>query len=264
MTLNSLTSYTYRVATPHELFDLTDQVVVVTGGSRGLGEQMVRAFVAAGADVVIATRKFDNCAALASEIEAATGRRALPYALHAGRWGEAEPFAQAVYEAFGRCDVLVNAGMSPLYDKLSDVSEKMFDSVVNLCFKGPFRLAVVFGERMRVAGRGAIINVSSTAALRPQPHAIPYSAAKAALDAVTVGLAHALGPQVRVNTLMPGAMRTDIARSWDMSSAEASAKRLALERIGEPPEIVGAALLLASRASTYISGSVVRVDGGLP
>ena len=248
----------------HELFDLTDQVAVVTGGSRGLGEQMVRAFAAAGAYVVIASRKFDNCAALAGEIEAETGRRALPYALHAGRWDEAEPFADTVYNAFGRCDVLVNnAGMSPLYDTLTDVSEKMFDSVMGLNVKGPFRLAVVFGERMRAAGRGAIINISSTAAQRPQPHAIPYSAAKAALDAVTVGLAHALGPQVRVNTLMPGAMRTDVARSWDMSIAEANAKRLALERIGEPAEIVGAALLLASRASSYISGSVVRVDGGL-
>jgi NAD(P)-dependent dehydrogenase (short-subunit alcohol dehydrogenase family) len=248
-----------------ELFDLTDQVVVVTGGSRGLGQQMVRAFAAAGADVVIASRKLESCVALAAEIETSTGRRALPYALHAGRWAEAQPLVDAVYDAFGRCDVLVNnAGMSPLYDRLGDVSEAMFDSVVNLCFKGPFRLAVLFGERMRADGRGSIINVSSTGSLRPPPDAIPYAGAKAALNAMTEGLALALGPEVRVNVLMPGAMRTDVAKAWDMPTAQADARRIALQRIGEPSEIVGAALLLASQAASYITGATVRVDGGIP
>jgi len=253
------------VTAPRDLFDLTDQVAVVTGGSRGLGAEMVRAFAALGADVVIASRKLDNCAVLAAEIEKSTGRRALPYQLHAGRWAEAEPFVEAVYEQLGRCDVLVNnAGMSPVYDRLSDVTERMFDAVVNLCFKGPFRLAVLFGERMRAAGGGSIINVSSTGSLRPPPQAIPYAGAKAALNAITEGLAAALGPEVRVNTLMPGSMRTDISMAWDLAAEEASAERIAMGRIGEPAEIVGAAVLLASRASSYLSGATVRVDGGIP
>jgi NAD(P)-dependent dehydrogenase (short-subunit alcohol dehydrogenase family) len=253
------------MAVPWDLFDLSGQVAVVTGGSRGLGAEMVRAFAAAGADVVIASRKLDNCEALAAEIENGTGRRALAYQLHAGRWAEAEPFVEAVYERFGRCDVLVNnAGMSPVYDSLSDVTERMFDAVVNLCFKGPFRLAVLFGERMRAAGHGSIINVSSTGSLRPPPQAIPYAGAKAALNAITEGLAAALGPEVRVNTLMPGSMRTDISKAWDLAAEEANAERIALGRIGEPAEIVGAALLLASRASSYLSGATVRVDGGIP
>jgi NAD(P)-dependent dehydrogenase (short-subunit alcohol dehydrogenase family) len=248
-----------------ELFDLSGRVAVVTGGSRGLGAEMVRAFAQHGADVVIASRKYDNCVGLASEITRETGRAALPYQLHAGRWNEAEPFVEAVYQRFGRCDVLVNnAGMSLLYERLADVTEPMFDSVVNLCFKGPFRLAVLFGERMRAAGRGSIINVSSTGSLRPPPEAIPYAGAKAALNAITEGLAAALGPTVRVNTLMPGAMRTDVSKAWDMATAEASAQRIALRRIGEPDEIVGAALLLASAASSYISGATIRVDGGIP
>jgi NAD(P)-dependent dehydrogenase (short-subunit alcohol dehydrogenase family) len=253
------------VATPAELFDLSNQVAVVTGGSRGLGEQMARAFAEAGANVVIASRKLETCEAVAADIERTTGRRAMPYQLHAGRWDQAEPFVDAVYATFGKCDVFVNnAGMSPLYDHIADVTEAMFDSVVNLCFKGPFRLAVLFGERMRAAGRGSIINVSSTGSLRPPPQAVPYAGAKAALNAMTEGLAMVYGPEVRVNTLMPGSMRTDVSKAWDMQVAETDAKRIALQRIGEPPEIVGAALLLASKAGSYLSGGIVRVDGGIP
>jgi NAD(P)-dependent dehydrogenase (short-subunit alcohol dehydrogenase family) len=248
-----------------ELFDLSGQVAVVTGGSRGLGEQIARAFAAAGADLVIASRKLDNCVAVAADIERTTGRRALPRRLHAGRWDEAEPFVDAVYREFGRCDVLVNnAGMSLPYERLTDVTEAMFDAVVNLCFKGPFRLAVLFGERMRAAGRGSIINVSSTAALRPAPDALPYAGAKAALNAMTEGLAMAYGPEVRVNALMPGAMRTDITRAWGGKAVESAVQRVALRRMGEPAELVGAALLLASQASSYISGAIIRVDGGIP
>ena len=180
------------------LFDLKDRVAVVTGGSRGLGAEIVKAYARQGADVVIASRKIDNCVAVAREVESETGRRAMPYSLHAGRWNEAEPFVDAVYNAFGRVDVLVNnACMSPIYDKLADIPEQLFDSVVNLCFKGPFRLAVLFGDRMSASGGGSIINVSSIGSLRPLPSIIPYAGAKAALNAMTEGLARAYGPSVR-------------------------------------------------------------------
>lgn len=246
------------------LFDLKDRVAVVTGGSRGLGAEIVKAYARQGADVVIASRKIDNCVAVAREVESETGRRAMPYSLHAGRWNEAEPFVDAVYNAFGRVDVLVNnAGMSPIYDKLADIPEQLFDSVVNLCFKGPFRLAVLFGDRMSASGGGSIINVSSIGSLRPLPSIIPYAGAKAALNAMTEGLARAYGPSVRVNTLMPGAMRTDIVKSWDQATFDGVAQDTALHRIAEPSELCGAAIFLASDASSYITGATIRVDGGI-
>ena len=151
-----------------KMFDLTGRVVIITGGSRGLGREMAFGCAYAGADVVIASRKLDACERTAAEIEKATGRQAMPYPLHVGRWNEIEPFVEAVCDRFGAVDVLINnAGMSPLYGALSDVSEQLFDSVVNLNFKGPFRLSALVGERMAAAGRGSIINVSSSGSIRP-------------------------------------------------------------------------------------------------
>jgi NAD(P)-dependent dehydrogenase (short-subunit alcohol dehydrogenase family) len=248
-----------------ELFDLTDRVVVVTGGSRGLGREIAFACARLGADVVIASRKLDACVATAEEITASTGRAAMPYGLHVGRWDELDPFVDAVYDRFGRVDVLVNnAGMSPLYDKLSDVNEKMFDSVVNLNFKGPFRLAVLIGERMVAAGRGSIINVSSSGSIRSRHAIVPYAGAKAALNSMSEGLAESFGPSVRVNTLMSGTMFTDVSKAWDMPAFNEEIKGIALQRGGQPAEIVGAAVYLASDASSYTTGATIRVDGGIP
>ena len=189
----------------------------------------------------------------------------MAYGVHIGRWDELAPFVDAVYDRFGRVDVLFNnAGMSPVYDKLTDVSEKLFDSVVNLNFKGPFRLAALVGERMYNAGGGSIINVSSSGSIRPKGKIIPYAGAKAALNAMSVGLAEGLGPAVRVNTLMPGTFQTDVSKAWDFDAvAEDRKHATALQRVGQPPEIIGAALFLASDASSYTSGTIIRVDGGM-
>jgi NAD(P)-dependent dehydrogenase (short-subunit alcohol dehydrogenase family) len=248
-----------------QLFDLTGKVVVVTGGSRGLGKEIAFAVARLGADVVIASRKLENCEEVAREISEQTGRETMPYGVHIGRWDELAPFVDAVYDRFGRVDVLFNnAGMSPVYDKLTDVTEKLFDSVVNLNFKGPFRLAALVGERMHAAGRGSIINVSSSGSIRPKGKIIPYAGAKAALNAMSVGLAEDLGPAVRVNTLMPGTFQTDVSKAWDFDAvAEDRKQATALQRVGQPPEIIGAALFLASDASSYTSGTIIRVDGGM-
>ncbi len=201
--------------TQTQLFDLTDRVVLITGGSRGLGREMALAAAQCGADVVIASRKYDACVATAEEIVAATGRTAFPYQVHVGRWDELDGLVDATYDRFGRLDVLVNnAGMSPLYDSLTDVSEKLFDTVVNLNLKGPFRLSALVGERMVADGGGSIINVSTHGSLRPHPSFIPYAASKAGLNALTEGLALAFGPTVRVNTLMPGPFLTDVSKAW--------------------------------------------------
>ena len=249
---------------PAELFDLTDRVVVVTGGSRGLGREIAFAAARCGADVVIASRNLDSCAATAAEIEAETGRSAMPYAVHIGRWDQLDGLVDAVYHRFAKIDVLVNnAGMSPVYEKQTDVTEKMFDAVVNLNLKGPFRLSALVGERMVDAGRGAIINVSTHGSLRPHPSFIPYAASKAGLNVMTEALAQAFGPAVRVNTLMPGPFLTDISKAWNFGS-ENPFSHFALQRAGNPTEIVGAALFLMSDASSYTTGSILRADGGIP
>lgn len=249
---------------PADLFDLTDRVVLITGGSRGLGREMAFAAARCGADVVIASRNLESCEATATEIAAETGRAAMPHAVHVGRWDQLDGLVGAVYQRFGRVDVLVNnAGMSPVYDKQTDVTEKMFDAVVNLNLKGPFRLSALVGEQMVAAGRGVIINVSTHGSLRPHPSFIPYAAAKAGLNAMTEAMAQAFGPTVRVNTLMPGPFLTDISKAWNFGS-DNPFKHFALQRAGEPPEIVGAALFLMSDASSYTTGSILRADGGIP
>ena len=242
---------------------LVGQVALVTGGSRGLGREMVVAFAAAGADVVITSRKFDACAALAAEVEAKFSRRALPYACHVGHWDELPGLVDAAYEEFGRVDVLVNnAGLSPLYPNLLEISEELFDKVVAVNLKGPFRLSAVLGYRMKAAGRGSIINISSIAAVRPTPRELPYAAAKSGLNIVTTGFAQELGPEVRVNTIMAGPFLTDIAAGWDMAAFADAARQYPLRRAGRSDEIVGAALYLASGASSFTTGALLTVDGG--
>ncbi len=248
-----------------ELFDLTDRVVLVTGGSRGLGREMALAAARCGADVIIASRNLESCVVTAEEIAAATGRAALPYQVHVGRWDQLDGLVEAAYDRFGKVDTLINnAGMSPTYDSLTSVTEKLFDTVLNVNLKGPFRLSALVGERMAEAGRGSIINISSTLSIRPQPHAVPYAAAKAGLNAMTEALAHAYGPAVRVNTLMAGPFYTDISKAWDLAAVEGLVSHHALRRGGQPTEIIGAALFLASDAASFTTGSILRADGGIP
>jgi NAD(P)-dependent dehydrogenase (short-subunit alcohol dehydrogenase family) len=247
-----------------KLFDLSGKVALVTGGSRGLGKEMVLAFAQSGADVVIASRKLENCEALAAEVEETTGRQAMAYACHVGEWEQVERLAEAAYERFGKVDILVNnAGMSPLYDHISNVSEALYDKVLDVNLKGPFRLSAIVGTRMAEGDGGSIINVSSNAAIAPRADIISYAAAKAGLNAMTVGFAHAFGPKVRVNCIMPGPFLTDISKAWDMEAFNKRAQtNIMLRRGGEASEIVGAALYFASDASSYTTGAVLAVTGG--
>jgi NAD(P)-dependent dehydrogenase (short-subunit alcohol dehydrogenase family) len=241
------------------LFDLTGKVALVTGGSRGLGLEMVRAFAAHGADVVIASRKVENCEAAAQEVRA-LGRRALAVGAHVGKWDEIDRLIEAAYAEFGRVDILVNnAGMGPRMPS-HEVTEQLFDSVVNLNFKGPFRLASRIAKRMMDGDGGTIINVSSTGGVMPLPEIVPYGSSKAALNAMTLSFAHEYGPKVRVNTLSAGPFLTDIAKSWTDESREK--QNNAVGRPGRPEEIVSSALFLASPASSYVTGTLLRVDGG--
>jgi NAD(P)-dependent dehydrogenase (short-subunit alcohol dehydrogenase family) len=246
-----------------DLFDMTGKVALVTGGSRGLGREMVLAFAERGADVDIASRKIENCDAVAAEGRA-LGRRALSVAYHAASWQGADDLAAAAYAEFGRIDVLVNnAGMSPLYPSVDAVTEDLYDKVMGVNLKGPFRLSAVVGTRMVADGGGSIIFVSSIASQRPSATELVYGPAKAGLNALTYGLARTLGPTVRVNCIVPGPFLTDISKAWDMAAFERSAKQgFALQRGGEPHEIVGAALYFATAAGSYTTGTTLNVDGG--
>lgn len=244
--------------------DLTGKVAVVTGGSRGLGRAMSDAFAERGASVVVASRNKAACVAVANEINQATGRETLGIGCHVGRWDDCDRLTDAVYEWFGRIDILVNnAGVSPLYASLADVSEELFDKVIDVNLKGAFRLSALIGPRMAALGGGSIINISSIAAIQPSPREIPYAAAKAGLNALSMGFARAFGPTVRVNTIMPGAFLTDISKAWDSAALAEVTASIPLRRAGQPDEIIGAALYLASDASAYTTGAVIKVDGGM-
>jgi NAD(P)-dependent dehydrogenase (short-subunit alcohol dehydrogenase family) len=249
--------------TPAELFDLSGKVAVVTGGSRGIGRAVAEGLAAAGAHVVIASRKLDNCETAAAEIENATGRRTLPVAFHAGKWDDADRLVDTVYDEFGRCDVLVNnAGMSPLYPDLVSVTEELYDKTHAVNARGPFRTGALFGARMFDGDGGSIVNVSTAGSLRPGPGDLPYAMAKAGLNALTLGLAGAYVPKVRVNTAMPGAFDTDITLAWTPEAIEMANTGNPLGRIGQPRDMVGVCLFLASDASRYVNGACILVDGG--
>lgn len=245
----------------NDLFSLEGKVALVTGGSRGLGREMILAFAYAGADVVITSRKADACEALAVEVRA-LGRRALAVGAHVGSWSDIDRLVEAAYSEFGRVDVLVNnAGMSPLAPSSAETSEELFDKVIDVNFKGPFRLSALVGERMAAGDGGSIINVSSSGAIMPQPGFGPYSGAKAGLNALTQVFAREYGPKVRVNTISAGPFLTDISKAWPEEAREST--RSSIGRPGNPSEIVTTALYLASPASSYTTASFVRVDGGL-
>lgn len=244
-------------------FDMQDKVVLITGGSRGLGRAMSLGFAERGANIAIISRKIESCEETAREVEA-LGGRAFPYAAHVGNWDDLDSMVDAVYAEFGKVDVLINnAGMSPLYPSLDEVTEELFDKVIGVNLKGPFRLSANVGKRMAEAGGGSIINISSTASVKASPNSEPYGAAKSGLNAITRSFAYALGPNVRVNCIMAGPFLTDISKAWDMDAFnDQAAANIPMKRGGQPEEVVGAALYLASDAASFTTGAILAVDGG--
>lgn len=245
-----------------ELHDLTGKVAVVTGGSRGIGRAIVQTLAEAGADVVIASRKLGACEAAAAEVHASTGSKAVAVACHVGRWAECDALIAESLARLGRLDVFVNnAGMSPPYEALHLVSEELWDKTVDVNLKGPFRLAALAATHMAAHDGGSIINIGTAGSLMASVNELPYACAKAGLNALTVGLAEAFAPKVRVNAILPGPFRTDVSKAWAPEGREASF--VPLGRLGEPAEIAPLALHLASAASSFTTGAIIRVDGGI-
>lgn len=243
--------------------DLSGKIAVVTGGSRGIGRAVAEGLAAAGADVVVASRKLDNCKRAADEIHRATGRRTLPLEVNLSHWDDCDRLADAVYDAFGTCHVLVNnAGMSPLYPDLVSVTEALYDKTHAVNAKGPFRLATLFGSRMHSGDGGSIINVSTAGSLRPDVGDLPYAMAKAGLNAMTLGLAGAWAPKVRANVVLPGAFDTDVTKAWAPEMKERAGETNPMGRIGRPEDLVALCVFLASDASSYINGAQILADGG--
>lgn len=241
-------------------FDFTGKIVMVTGGSRGLGLAMALGFAARGADVIVTSRDAGSCAEAVRQIEA-LGRRAWAIPAHVGRWDAIDALVDAAYASAGRVDVLINnAGIAPVTDTSADMTEALFDKTIGVNLKGPFRLTALIGPRMVADGGGAIINVSSTGSQRPEPHYGVYAAAKGALNIVTKAHALEYGPSVRVNCIMAGPFWTDIAKAWREELDETIDS--AAGRIGRPHEVVTTALYLASPASSYTTGTIITVDGG--
>ena len=245
-------------------YDFTGKVVVITGGSRGIGHAMALGFAAAGANLAIASRKLDACEATVKEIRA-LGADGSAHAAHVGKWEDCNRLADEVYARWGRTDVLINnAGLSPLAPSSLETSEELFDKIIAVNLKGPFRLSALFGSRMMAGEGGAIINISSTAAIRPDPETAPYAAAKAGLNILTVAHAKEFGPKVRVNCIMLGPFHTDISKGWSRTKefAQRAKETFPLQRAGEAEEVVGAALYFASPAASYTTGAVLTIDGG--
>ncbi len=244
-------------------FRLDDKVVVVTGGSKGLGRAMVLGFAEAGADVVVASRKIAGCEEVADEVRA-LGRRALPVACHVGRWDDCQALVDATVAEFGRIDVLVNnAGIAPVPPSLLGVTEDLFDKTVDVDLKGPLRLTALAVEHMPPGG--AVINISSKASTHPSPFTVVYAAAKAGLNALTRASAQEFAPRgIRVNCIVCGTFHTDSfhASVPTPEMQEAMAERVGLGRIGAADEIVGTALYLATDASAYLTGQLITLDGG--
>ena len=225
---------------------------------------MAKTFAANGAKVVIASRKLEQCEQAAEEIKSAGGI-AHPVACHVGQWGQVEALLDTVDKEYGTPDILVNnAGMSPRYDKVSEVTEALFDKVIDVNLKGPFRLCALAGERMAAGNGGSIINVSSTAAVTPSPSAEPYGAAKAGLNALTRSFAYAFAPKVRVNGIMPGPFMTDISKAWDLEKfAEAGQSAHSPEtRWSAGRNYRRRTLFSEQRIKLHHGFDIITVDGG--
>ncbi len=246
--------------------ELDGKIAIITGASRGIGQAIAEAYAQAGAAVVLTSRKMENVGPVAEAIRAAGGQ-AIALAAHAGDQGAAEAVVQAALAEFGRVDILVNnAATNPHFGPLLTAEASHFDKIFEVNVKGYFYMIKAAAPAMQAQGSGKIINVASTAGINPGPQMGVYSVSKAAVIMLTKALAVELAPaNIQVNALAPGFIKTKFsAPLWTNPALGAGLERLTpAGRIAEPGELTGAALYLASDASSFTTGSVLVVDGGI-
>ena len=248
-----------------ERYRLDGKVAVITGGSRGIGRAIALGFAEAGADIVVASRKLPDLEVVAAEISS-QGRRSLAVATHAGRKQDIENLVKRTMDEFGRIDILVNdAGTNPAYGWLVDVEEGAWDATMGVNLKGYFLLSQAVAKIMIEQKGGCILNLGSVASFQPSEMMGVYSISKAGVVSLTQALALELGKYgIRVNAIAPGTTRTDMTKPLfeDRGFVEARAARTPLGSLGEPEDMVGAAIFLASDASRHVTGQTIVIDGG--
>jgi NAD(P)-dependent dehydrogenase (short-subunit alcohol dehydrogenase family) len=253
-------------------FSLKGKIAVVTGGGRGIGQAIAFAFAKVGSKVVITSRKAQDLEATADEIKA-FGGEAFPLSAHLGKMDDIKKMVSTVMDKFGRIDILVNnAGASPAINSVLESDERLWDTIMNLNLKGAYFVSQAVANIMVKQGGGKIINIASVDGFNPEPGVSIYSISKAGIRMITRAFANELNSyNIQVNTIAPGPISTKMMNShWGhLSPEEAQKAKEAVEkmlpsgRIGNPDEIAGAALYLASAASNYTTGAEIIIDGGL-
>ena len=253
-------------------FSLKGKVAIVTGGSRGIGKAIAQGFAKAGARVAITSRKMNDLEATAAEVKA-FGGEAFPVQSHLAKMEEINKMVKTVMDRFGRIDILVNnAGASPAMGTVLDSEERLWDTIINLNLKGLYFTSQAVARIMKKQGGGKIINIASIDGFKPEPGVSIYSVSKAGVRMVSRAFAAELAPfNIQVNTIAPGPISTKMLDShWfhlppeeAKKQKEAMAQMTPMGRIGEPDEIAGAAVYLASDASSYTTGTEIVIDGGV-
>ena len=251
-----------------KLFSLQGKVALITGGSRGIGRSIALTFAEAGADLAVSSRnkrppELEN---VAEEIRA-LGKKAIAIPAHVGKKEDVGRLVQKTIGEYGRIDILVNnAGANPILSTMVDLEEEAFEKVLEVNLKGAFLMSQAVAKEMIKQGGGRIINISSISGLRARADRTgAYCISKAALNMMTQVMARELAQHhILVNAIAPGSIKTEFSRvNWtDPERKEQRIREIELKRFGEPEEVVGLALFLASGASSFVTGEIIRVDGG--
>ena len=245
------------------LYDLTDRVAIVTGGSRGIGRAVSEGLAAQGARVVVASRKADACEGVAAAIRDAGGE-ALAVPAHLGEPEDAERLVAATVEAFGGVDIVVNNAANALAEPLGGITLAGFDKSFAVNVRGPVLLVQACLAHLEVSEHSAVVNVVSAGAFLPSPGRSLYAAGKSALLSFTRSMAAELaGRGIRVNALAPGPVDTDMVRNTGEAGVAGMARATFMGRLASPDEMVGAVLYMVSDASSFMTGQCLIVDGGL-
>ncbi len=245
------------------LFDLTGRVAIVTGGTRGIGRSIAEGFTAAGASVVVASRKAEACAETEAHL-VAMGGAALGVPTHLGELDAIDALVAATVDRFGRVDIVVNNAATALAQPLGSFTPEAWEKVYDVNLRGPVFLVQAALPYLTESPGASVVNVISAGAFLFSAQVSMYAAAKAALMSFTRSMAADFAPRgIRVNAIAPGTVDTDMVRNTGPESAAMMANAGLMRRAADPDEMVGPALFLASDAASFVTGQVVLADGGL-